>query len=469
MSLSVTTAKPRVFVDASHTFASGLNTGVQRVVRNTCKLIGESLDGHQTATVVVKGNKFVLTNMQAESEKRRCMDQIRANVLASTPASYQFSAKVLCKVMPLPIFKKWFLPESGHQGIFKLPLLAYQAWLNRNDSRSEAQPGAGDLLLLPDAYWAKEEIWPAVKQAKACGAKVAVVVYDLIPLTHPQFVPQKAALKFKEYLQQVAQYADMVIAISDTVRKQVETLFSSDEYAGGCQHFASFELGAEFAMTQGDVRPHIQSLFSQDAVNAPHLMVSTFDPRKNHNYAIDAFERVWQDYPDRKLCFIGRVGWLCNDVVERIRQHPRYEKQLFALHDLSDSELFYCYQRARSVVFPSIVEGFGLPIAEALWHGKHVFVSDTEIHREVGRDECHYCDLASPESLAKQILNWESEHGEVSPSRTSSYRPVSWKQSIRNLATQCVDALTPEWRGSRPYQPRLRASIGSSMAARRAG
>lgn len=297
------------------------------------------------------------------------------------------------------------------------------------------------MLILPDAYWAKEEVWPAVARARNKGAKTAVVVYDLIPLTHPQFVSPKATASFKRYLKNVAEHADMIVAISDTVRHQIKALLNTPEYNTQCKHFASFELGAEFQQPSGKVRESVKKVFAEDAKNAPHLMVATFDPRKNHHYAMDAFEKIWETEPKRKLCFIGRVGWLCEDVVERLQKHPRFGKQLFGLHDVSDAELNYCYQRARSVIFPSIVEGFGLPIVEALWHGRHVFASDTAIHREVGRDECNYCDLANPTSLAQQILAWESQHDEISPARQSSYQPVSWQQSIESLISQCTETL----------------------------
>ncbi len=50
------------------------------------------------------------------------------------------------------------------------------------------EPTSDDLFLLPDAYWPKRGVWQAVEHARACGAMVATVLYDLIPVTHPQFV-----------------------------------------------------------------------------------------------------------------------------------------------------------------------------------------------------------------------------------------------------------------------------------------
>jgi alpha-1,2-rhamnosyltransferase len=332
------------------------------------------------------------------------------------------------------------LPEPGHKGIFRGPLKVY-SWFSRpKTQRGPIEIQQGDLLILPDAYWAHREIWPAVERARERGAYVVSVVFDLIPRTHPSFVADGAAEAFDEYLSNVVENSDLMIAISNTVRNQLETLVPSIRQSdSGCRHFRSFELGAEFRQVGGFVRPEIKKVFSEDGIDNPHLMVSTFDPRKNHMYLLDAFDRIWAEDPTRKLCLIGRIGWLCQDVLERIWSHPLFSRQLFAFHDVSDEELSYCYQKSRSICFPSIVEGFGLPIVEALWYGKHVFASDTEIHREVGKDECHYCDLNDSNDLAIKLLAWERMYGPQSPSRQSSVRPITWRASIQSLLSQCLE------------------------------
>lgn len=432
-------------VDASHTYGSGLNSGVQRVVRNACSLSAKNGYAEGALTVVCKKDRWWLRDISNERDLTACLHRWRTNPVDMMPGLYQTIAQTTCKLLPLPFLRKWLLPESGHLGAFKFPLKAYSKYSSWSEGKTEIDLARADLLLLPDAYWAKEEVWPAVEAAKARGVKIAIVVYDLIPLTHPQFVSVKAVEPFKRYLHNVAKYADMVVAISETVRNQVEELFRSPEYecSNDCV-FASFELGAEFEAKEGVVREHVRAIFPPDANNAPHLMVATFDPRKNHSFVLDAFDEIWKQFPDRKLCFIGRVGWLCEDVIERIQQHPKYGKQLFALHDVSDVELHYCYQRARSVLMPSTVEGFGLPIAEALWHQRHVFASATDIHKEVGRDECEYFSLDTPKNLAKMIIAWEMQQDDCSPRKDSHYQPISWEQSVASLIEQCTSQLFPD-------------------------
>ncbi|MEM8119924.1 glycosyltransferase, partial [Morganella morganii] len=112
------------------------------------------------------------------------------------------------------------------------------------------------------------------------------------------------------------------------------------------------------------VEPDLLRMFKAKA--PVFLMVSTIEPRKNHGYLLDAFERAWAQGSQARLCIAGRIGWKCEALVERVRQHPELNKRLFMFNDLSDKSLEYAYSHAASLVFPSYVEGFGLPLVEAM-------------------------------------------------------------------------------------------------------
>jgi O-antigen biosynthesis alpha-1,2-rhamnosyltransferase len=271
----------------------------------------------------------------------------------------------------------------------------------------------------------------------------------LIPLTHPQYVGTKRMQGFKQYLHHAIENSDALIAISKTVQEDVQEYIrlNRSHFRRVPKDVLSFTLGAELSLVEGGIRSELQALFKRQrslpegnigslAPSNPYLMVATFDPRKNHHYLLDAFDRIWQNRSDLKLCLIGRVGSLCADVIDRIEHHPRLNKQLFLFNDIKDCELQYCYQNCRGVIFPSIVEGFGLPIVESLWFGKRTFASDTPIHREVGQKDCIYFDLESPDSLVQQIEAWEAvaDRTNTLPSR----KLTSWEDSSRQLMDQCL-------------------------------
>lgn len=439
----------RITIDASHTAGSGKNTGIERVVRNLCHQLPliASTRGVGSTQIATHIHRHFFSVDGALSKGLQRMSRWEANAQDYMPRWLQAVPSAVVRRWSNPTLKKWLCPSPSHLGGYKIPHMFYSQMVKtgRYLRGTAVSPTQRDLLILPDAYWTKPEIWETVARYRSKGTFVATLVYDLIPLTHPQFVGSKRSRKFRCYLEQAVWNSDLIVAISRTVRDDVarfieEELPPSDRPV--CRDIRSFVLGAEIAYTQGQVRPEIASLFSASDRYSPYLMVGSFDPRKNHHQAIDAFERLWSQQPELKLCMFGRVGAMCADVIERIREHPRLNRGLYVYHDANDAELLHAYQHASGVLLPSIVEGFGLPIVESLWHGKKTFVSDTPIHREVGGDQCEFFDLGCPASLASRILAWENHREDPEGWRGSVQRPLptTWEGSAGQLLDLCLDA-----------------------------
>ena len=431
----------RIFVDATYTLCSGKNSGIERVVRSIIRESTHCKLGFSPQVVISHEGRFypITSSQVAQLAKPAGM---QSNVRSKLPRLYESLASAVCKVIPSRTLRKWILPEAGHLGIFKVPHTLYEKFSRIKAVRGAKpiEPTEGDLFLLPDAYWPRRNVWEAVDHAREQGAMIATVLYDLIPVTHPEFVGIKRKDSFLQYLQKMATKSDLIVAISDTVRNQAREFLPTlcgDEPV--CKDIRSFELGAELSSSQGHVRKSVQELFAPGTADTPYLMVATFDPRKNHRYLIDAFDLLWKQRPDLKLCMVGRIGWLCEDILIQLEKHSRRNRELFVFHDLSDAELQYCYSSSRGVIFPSIVEGFGLPIVEALWHGQKTFASDTPIHREVGRGDCSYFNLADPQSLVDSIVEWEEQRLHAKPDLPMR-QPIAWSESNLQLFHHCLDA-----------------------------
>lgn len=397
----------RIYIDASHALKSRRNTGVQRVVRSLCRYLPLVQFAPRTNVITLRGKSFSAvphSDVAGEAKERQL-------------------------------------------GLLGWPKQAIDLVQGRRQRRAALKFESGDLLLLPDAYWIKPEVWQAAQSAREQGAFVVSIVYDLIPITHPHFVSLKGQQAFEAYIEKLATHSDMMLAISQTVREElVNFLPKLMEPAGCCQDARYFKLGAQFSYHTGSVRETIRRIFPSTGEMNPFLMVSTFDPRKNHSYLLDAFDQVWQADPTRKLCLIGSQGAGSEQVLDRIAKHPRLSKQLFVVHDASDAEVDYCYQHARAVIMPSIVEGFGLPIVEALWHGRQVFASDTPIHREVGGEDCIYFDLESPSSLYRELLDWDRLPTNESPRYEASAKCLDWMQSSTMLLECCTRSYAAQGR-----------------------
>lgn len=453
----------RLFIDATYTLASGKNSGIERVVGSILRESTKHCPPPQ-AVISVAGKFYAATPRHVAMLQRAAA--LHADILSRLPTSYRVGAAWICRVTGSSKLSKWLLPQAGHLGFFKLPHKLYERSVHRKIVRT-SQPlefRAGDVLLLPDAYWVsrlRDSVWDAAAEARASQAFVATVLYDLIPLTHPEFVGRKRHDVFLRYLKSAATNSDLLLAISNTVRAQVAnylpSLLGKQAY---CRDIRTFQLGAELSTAQGQIRSDVQLLFA--GPETPYLMVATFDPRKNHTYVLDAFDELWKQQPELKLCLVGRVGSRCGDVVKRIHMHPRYGKQLILFSDLNDIELQHCYARARGVLFPSIVEGYGLPIVESLWHGRKTFASDTAIHREVGQQDCCYFKLGDPNSLVHQLLEWEAVIDGGALPQLPVRKPTSWQAGTEQIMEHCLSGLDAQRRQSSP------SSISDSKHARAA-
>ncbi|HND53560.1 MAG TPA: glycosyltransferase family 1 protein [Pirellulaceae bacterium] len=411
--------EPRIFFDCTATIRDGMRTGIQRVVRN----------------LMVSG-PAAAAELGVECRPVSCFDGVWYSVEkpppddrdgASEPASDRRSLGTKLKE-----FGGWVLHRLRKALIPKKLYMASRAgW--RRWHRRLTQPKhrfrPGDILVLPDVFWGSDDP-PTLDAARAAGATLGLVSYDLIPILHREFVTDSFHCQFRDWLHETVRKVDFLVAISRSVRDEVRAYLDQHEpQLGPASEYVSwFPLGVRLDMARTDVpvRPHLTNWFASSQ-RKPCLVVCTLEPRKNHRVLLDAFEQVWQRDPEARLCVVGRAGWLCDDLVRRMQEHSRFGRELIWFHDLGDSELAYCYDNSATFVFPSFTEGYGLPIAEALQHGLRVLASDIPVHREIGGLHCEYFDPRRPDQLATLIETHAKNE------TCDEYHPTDWLESARML------------------------------------
>ncbi|MGF6126236.1 glycosyltransferase involved in cell wall biosynthesis [Pseudomonas frederiksbergensis] len=296
------------------------------------------------------------------------------------------------------------------------------------------QHRAGDQLVLLDSSW-HANFFPLAEQLKRDGVGIISVIYDLIPLTHPQFCDAGLVKVFNDWFDWIARTADGYVAISTTIRDQVREEMLRRIGAQQVQQrwFDYFHLGSELDLSdaRSEVDRGLMQMFK--APEPVFLMVSTIEPRKNHAYLLDAFERAWAGGSKARLCIAGKIGWKCDALIERIRQHPELNRRLFMFNTLSDKSLEHAYSHATALVFPSYVEGFGLPLVEAMQRGLPAMGSDIPVFREIGGDYMAYFDLADPQSLTDLVTDMERTKVFPAPLALEHWRWLSWREASAQL------------------------------------
>lgn len=292
-----------------------------------------------------------------------------------------------------------------------------------------------DTLLLLDASWDLLPYWHYLKAADKAGSRLVFLAYDLIPLTHSAYCDAGHVALFKDYITRAVDLADGFIGISRSSRDEIR--------AYACQYnpgrfkdinFDYFHLGADFPQKRSpdaDIRSEFYDFF--ECPEPVFLLVSTIEPRKGHARLLNAMEQLWDEGHIARLCFIGRVGWCVDDFVAYLYKHTKYGKQMVTWHDSSDNELAYAYQKARALVFPSVAEGFGLPLVEALQHRLPVIASDIPAHREIGGEVVRF---VSPSDTAELVAALKQFSGASVPRMyqpQETYRWLSWQESSKML------------------------------------
>ncbi len=301
--------------------------------------------------------------------------------------------------------------------------------------------GRGDLLVLPECL-ATVDIEGAVVRARADGARVAVVMYDLIPVLHPETTSPDTPGRFAGLLRITREHADVVASISRATRDAFAGWLAEEKEGGRPAAWPAltwFHLGADLegrgpqrGGREGRARPTVAGGISRAGHAGMILMVGTIEPRKGHGLMLDACERLWRADPEGAgpvLCVIGSVGWRVEALHARLLEHAEHGRRLLVINDASDAELERAYAAARLVVMPSRAEGFGLPVVEALARGIPVLASDLAVHREIGGDRCTYLPSGDAAAWAGAI----DAHLRGPARRVEGFAWPDWAASTRHM------------------------------------
>lgn len=260
----------------------------------------------------------------------------------------------------------------------------------------------GEVLLEVDTVWnaTPDRAW-LYPRLKACGIKIVNLIYDLIPLLHPDYMYAQTRRNFPGYIKALQHYSDAVVCDSKAAQKDFNALPSHRTIPT-----AVIYPGADFQAPKPLPRPKsYKTLLNQKYL----LFVGTLEPRKRHDLLLQSFNALRAKDPDLHLIFAGRVGWGVEKLLARIHRHPSYNKTLFHLQDLSDTELFHFYQNAFLVLYLSEYEGYGLPVAEAIGLKKLTLVSRNTALTESGTRCAHYLKNHSKATLISTITKYTSK------------------------------------------------------------
>ncbi len=302
-----------------------------------------------------------------------------------------------------------YLPPINVQQLFLSGPALYEASMRFGWPKVETATGKVDLLHCTS-------IIPF-----ATNAKIVATVHDLAFLKFPQFFSRRGNSVFRRSLEILLNRAEMLICSSQS------TLEDCNEFGFSRDRLRHVPLGVSAPMVMA-TREQIKTRYQLP--ESYLLFVGTLEPRKNLSQLIAALETLGESVPG--LVVVGATGW--GDVSE-IKSMPNGVKsRVHFAGFVQPGDLGAIYESAEALCYPSLMEGFGLPILEAMSYGTPVVTSKGSSTQEVAGTAAVLVDPLDIDSIANgvlQALNHKSELSRLGRTRASE---MTWQATAAKTA-----------------------------------
>lgn len=220
------------------------------------------------------------------------------------------------------------------------------------------------------------------------------IVYDLLPITHPEFFPSWVLEMCRYY--RVLRRSTHLAFISEETRSDFYGRFMRTPRQDGIV----LPLGSD-ALGPKAERP---------LLNRPltFSVLGTIEPRKNHKLILDAFEPLLRKLNGLTLRFVGRMGWIDDEFAQKVLALASDPNSGFQFEErCSDTAIRRLIEESRATIYVSVAEGYGLPPVESLWVGTPVIASRTIPSLNAGITEgVYFLPETTAEHLREAVLQF---------------------------------------------------------------
>jgi glycosyltransferase involved in cell wall biosynthesis len=331
-------------------------------------------------------------------------------------------------------FSRGAVADARSNSALKIRGVAARLRLGRANPRF----GPSDRLFVGGAFWAHPRSVRTYEQAARDGCDMIVLLHDVLPLVRPDLADSGCRPLFERMLrlpgrvmtvsrhsQAEIKRARRVLGLAD---RAVTVTPLAHEYSAAPRNAAARE-------------PASRRLAALDGAGPFALCVGSIEPRKNQGPLLELWRRLAAElgpgWP--RLVVAGRAGWRAEETARTLKRADAGSPWLW-IDGPSDEELAWLYGRACFTVFPSLAEGWGLPIGESLWFGKPCVASNAASMPEVGGALCAYGDPVRIDSFAEPIVRLVRDPGfydaSVAAIRASVLR--TWRDTAEDLLQACA-------------------------------
>lgn len=272
--------------------------------------------------------------------------------------------------------------------------------------------------------------------------KYIVTVHDLAIHKFKTVGSRKNTIIQRLFLKKSCKEADKIIAVSKSTKKDIVEMFNIPE-----SKVAVVYHGAGFDKKYGiSKKEEIKILKKFDVVDKNYLFfVSTIEPRKNIITLIKSFEKLKEKNRDLKLILAGGLGWKYESIIQAI-EDSKYKKDINLAGYISKEEKDCLIHNCKCLVYPSLYEGFGFPILEAMSKGTLVVTSNNSSLPEVGgKAALYYNNVLDYNELAnvvqKALDMSEKEKEEIVKKGLNQVSSFSWEKCAKETLKSLLELI----------------------------
>ncbi len=298
-----------------------------------------------------------------------------------------------------------------HKGIFN-PELAPPTRENYREIRIPFRWAWMQTRFALDLFWKRpEKLFLPIQAAPLFLPKaieVTATIHDLAFKRFPETFPKKDLWKLNFMLETAVRRADKLIAVSASTKRDLLEFFP--HFSESRIQVVHHGFDAEFFGTRISDEEVAGRLKRYNLKATSYVLyVGALQPRKNLIRLIQAFEILKRSAPEAKLVLCGEPAWLSRGIIEAWEQSP-VRDDIVLTGRVSFEDLRILYQGASVFAFPSLYEGFGLPILEALASQVPVLTADNSSLVEVAGDGALFCRAEDANDIAEKLGRlWHDE------------------------------------------------------------
>lgn len=292
--------------------------------------------------------------------------------------------------------------------------------------------GVSSQIIYLNAGHAGVQYYPAHDLLKVkLDCKLVFYLHDLIPIDYPEYCTDPKVKKTHELrLKVISELADLVLVNSKHTQYRLERFCSTT--GARLPNIQVNYIGVEESIINASRLPKLnlpETFKKQLGDESYFIYVSTIEPRKNHWMLLQVWlelNKINHNVP--KLVILGKRGWKNQNVTDLLDYSERLNNSVVEISLAKDAELIPLIQNSTAMLFPSIDEGWGMPVAEALTLKVPVICSDIPVLKECGQGKCIYLSSIDTKRWLDVILN-----GFEPSNKDGSYMPNTWDKHFSYL------------------------------------